>query len=210
MRIPVAKEGFPFIIPTACLALLFLSLGFSGAGIFFVCLALFIVFFFRDPSREIPSDESLVISPADGKVVGIKKGVEEADGRKVTQVSIFLSVFNVHINRTPISGEVTNISYNKGKFMAAFAEKASLLNEQNSVSIKNKNMTVRVNQIAGLIARRIVCWVEKGQNLEKGERFGLIRFGSRVDIFLPETVDIKVSKGHKVVGGITIIGKNNA
>jgi len=202
----VAREGYPFIFPVLGVSILFLALGWKCIGTLLVLLGLFIIYFFRDPERVIPAGASLLVSPADGKIVGIKKADNDQLGENITQVSIFLSVFNVHINRSVMQGEVVSVNYNKGKFLAAFAEKASLLNEQNAVTIKGKDATVRVNQIAGLIARRIVCWVKSGQSLERGERFGLIRFGSRVDIFLPENVEVKVALGDKVVGGISIIG----
>jgi len=206
MRIPVAREGYPFIFPVMGAAVLSFTLAWKCLGTILVLLGLFIIYFFRDPERAIPDGPSLLVSPADGKVVGIKKAENDPLGENITQVSIFLSVFNVHINRSIMQGEVVSVNYNKGKFLAAFAEKASLLNEQNAVTIKNKDITVRVNQIAGLIARRIVCWVKSEQPLERGERFGLIRFGSRVDIFLPDTVSVKVALGDKVVGGVSVIG----
>jgi len=206
MRFPVAREGYPFIFPVLGAGVLFFVLGWKCLGTISILLGLFVIYFFRDPERTIPDGQSLLVSPADGKVVSIKKAENDPLGENITQISIFLSVFNVHINRSIMQGEVVSVNYNKGKFLAAFAEKASLLNEQNSVTIKNKDMTVRVNQIAGLIARRIVCWVKSEQLLQRGERFGLIRFGSRVDIFLPNTVAVKVALGDKVVGGVSIIG----
>jgi len=206
MRSPIAKEGYPFIFPVLLLALFFLGFNCNALGVFFILLDIFIIYFFRDPNREVPDGANLIISPADGKVVQIKKDIKDPLGDNFTQVSIFLSVFNVHINRSPIQGEVVKVEYNKGKFLAAFNEKASLLNEQNAVTIKGADISLRVNQIAGLIARRIVCWVKGKQQIECGERFGLIRFGSRVDIFLPGTVGINVSIGDKVKGGLSVIG----
>jgi phosphatidylserine decarboxylase len=189
--------------------------GISGvaylAGFFFVaallfCFSLFVLFFFRNPRRDIPSDEKAVLSPADGKVVDIRRTTEENFlDRESTCISIFLSIFDVHVNRAPSSGVVKKVEYVKGSFLPAFREKASLLNERNSVLIDFNNTEILVRQIAGLIARRIVCWVKEGDSLARGQRFGLIRFGSRVDIFLPANIKVEVKVGDKIKGGETII-----
>lgn len=175
------------------------------AGIFGTLLA-FVTWFFRDPERSIPTDVNVVVSPADGKIVEIVTEKDPILGKTFKRISIFLSVFNVHINRSPIGGRVEKIQYNPGKFLAAFNHKASLDNEQNTLLINNGKVQVLVKQIAGLIARRLVCWVRVDEELQLGQRFGLIRFGSRVDIFLPENTDIRVKLGDRVQGGNSVIG----
>jgi phosphatidylserine decarboxylase len=167
--------------------------------------------FFRDPERVIPHAENAIVSPADGKIILIQEVKYPALGHeKYLQVSIFMSVFNVHVNRAPIAGTVEDVLYNPGKFFAAFENKASLLNEQNSIilskTVNGKTVRILVKQIAGLIARRIVCYAKSGINFEKGERIGLIRFGSRVDLFLPLNTSLSVNLNDKVKGGSTIIG----
>ena len=172
-------------------------------------MTIFVISFFRDPERKILEGEGIVVSPADGKVVKIQDVKGDAIyGGDAVCISIFLSIFNVHVNRSPYEGVVKKVVYNHGKFLAAFDDKASLLNEQNSVLIESKNgKKILVKQIAGLIARRIVCWVKEGDSVERGLRYGLIRFGSRVDIFLPPDTELKVKVGDKIKGGIDIIGR---
>jgi phosphatidylserine decarboxylase len=214
MRLPIAKEGFMFLIPLGLLTAILWGFAFKWAALFFGGAFLFVTYFFRDPERVIPNDERLVVSPADGKVVEI---VEEKDpilGQTFRRISIFLSVFNVHVNRMPIAGTVEKIKYNPGKFLAAFNPKASLDNEQNILLVNGNGGHVLVKQIAGLIARRIVWWVKENQKVARGERFGLIRFGSRVDVFVPLDTEIAVAIGAIVRGGSSIIGhlrggKNN-
>jgi phosphatidylserine decarboxylase len=169
-------------------------------------LLLFVLNFFRDPERAIPNEEGVIVSPGDGKVVEI---IEEKDAlldEPYRRISIFLNVFNVHVQRTPVGGRIERVQYNKGKFLNAASHKASLDNEQNSMIIHTGKDKVLVKQIAGLIARRIVCWAKEGDNYSLGQRFGLIRFGSRVDLFLPLSAEVKVSLGDHVTGGSTIIG----
>lgn len=206
MRIPIASDGYRFIIPlviiTVALALspLFWLAGVTGL------LLLFALNFFRDPERDIPNGQGVIVAPGDGKVVEI---VEEKDpllDEPYRRISIFLNVFNVHVQRTPVGGRIERVKYNKGKFLNAASHKASLDNEQNSMIIHTGKEKVLVKQIAGLIARRIVCWAKEGDNYNLGQRFGLIRFGSRVDLFLPLNAEIKVSLGNHVSGGSSIIG----
>ena len=207
MRIPIAKEGYIFILPLLGITVLIGIISLKGT-IAPAILTLFVIYFFRDPEREVPSEAGLIISPADGRIIDIRyKVVENLMGEESVCVSIFLSVFNVHVNRIPCDGKVTQKVYNTGKFLPAFREKASLLNEQNSLVIEHKNKKIVVRQIAGLIARRIICWVKEGCQVERGQRFGLIRFGSRVDLFVPKEVELVIKKGDKVVGGKTVIGK---
>lgn len=201
----IAPEGIPFIA---------IALGIALAGAYFsmrafgvlVVLAIFVAAFFRDPFREIPQGPNLVVSPADGKVVMIvPTPAGHAAGEGSTQVSIFLSVFDVHINRAPIAGRITDVAYNKGEFLPAFDDKASLRNEQNRVFIEGPEGRVGFTQIAGLIARRIVFRKKEGDMVRRGEQVGLIRFGSRTDVFLPKgsTLDVKV--GDRVSGGSSVI-----
>jgi len=198
----MAKEGYPFFFPLLLVAGLFFYLGMNWPGSFFLVLALFIAYFFRDPERLVPSDEAAIVSPADGKIVGIA-----AEPDKTTRVSIFLSVFNVHINRAPVAGEVESVCYFPGKFKAAFDATASAENEQNVLVIRSGSDRIKFSQIAGILARRIVCWKKPGDSVTKGERVGLIKFGSRVDIFLPENVALSIKLGDKVQGGASVIGR---
>jgi len=208
-QFPIVKEGFIFIGGALCLTLLVaMTLG-KSASLFFGALTLFIVWFFRDPHRTIPEGEGLLVSPADGTVLEIAK-VDEAEFIKgpAIKMSIFLNIFNVHITRVPVEGRVLEVVYNAGRFFAANVPKASLENEQNTVVIETpRGKKIVLVQIAGFIARRIVCWIKPGALMDRGERFGLIRFGSRVDLIFPESVDLLVSKGDRVWGGKTILGK---
>jgi len=198
----MAKEGYPFLFPLLLVAGLFFYSGMNWPGSLFLALALFIASFFRDPERLIPSDEAAIVSPADGKIVGIA-----AEPDQTTRVSIFLSVFNVHINRSPIAGEVESVCYRPGKFKVAFDPTASTENEQNVLVIRSGSDKIKFSQIAGIVARRIVCWKKPGDSVAKGERVGLIKFGSRVDIFLPENVALSIKLGDKVQGGASVIGR---
>lgn len=210
----MALDGLPFI-GAAGLILIILGViaSFTESNIIWgftyaeALLLLFIIFFFRDPDRVTPEGEGLVISAADGKVVLIKEvSFPELSDEKLIQVSVFLSVFNVHVNRIPVSGVVDEIKYYPGKFLAAWNEKASLENEQTLISIDTGTKKIYFKQIAGMIARRIVWKLESGQSVRAGERFGLIRFGSRVDILLPLNSEIRVKVGENVKGGETVIG----
>jgi phosphatidylserine decarboxylase len=205
--IPVAAEGWPFILPLAAVTVLCFLFGWKHMGYVALALSLFVLFFFRDPDRTVPEGKGVVVSPADGRVIVIKD-IYEPDYLKqdVKQISIFLSVFNVHVNRSPYSGTVEVVKYNPGKFHVASVDKASLDNEQTAMVIGDGRNRVLVKQIAGLIARRIVCYAKVGDAIRTGERYGLIRFGSRVDIFLPKTAEIKVRVGDRVKGARNIIG----
>ena len=206
MKIPLAKEGFVFIIPLLVVSILMFLLSFYWVAFFFGLGFLFVTWFFRDPERHIPNEPNVIVSPADGKITEIITEKEPINGELCKRVTIFLSVFNVHVNRVPIAGTIEEIRYNPGKFLAAFNPKASMDNEQNIILINNGKTHVFVKQIAGLIARRIVCWPKKGDYYELGQRYGLIRFGSRVDILLPETTKLSVTCGDNVSGGKSIIG----
>lgn len=214
----IAKDGIPVLVVTGVIALVFAVLySFINSpiilGLLLVTLFLFVfsIFFLRDPERQIPEGENLIISPADGTVIKVEQ-VEEKEyfSEKVQKVSIFMSVFNVHVNRIPLSGEVDYVAYEKGKFLAAFENDASDHNERSIIGIKSAKGKILFKQIAGLIARRIVYHVEKGDHVNRGDRFGLIRYGSRVDIFMPLSVKINVKLKDKVQAGTTVIGEFQA
>lgn len=197
----MVREGIPFITVPLVIAAIFGFFQIWPVVVAFVLLAGFMLYFFRDPHRVVPTGAGLIVSAADGRVTRI----ENNETSKL--VSVFLSPFDVHINRSPISGKITKITYVEGKKMPATSDKASLLNERNSLVIEGENITVTCTQIAGILARRIVCWPKPGDNLERGQKFGLIKFGSRTDILMPANVQIEVSVGDRVRGGETIIGR---
>jgi phosphatidylserine decarboxylase len=205
-RLRIVRDGIPFIFVPALLGAVAFVFGYWPVGLFFALITLFMAYFFRDPNRELPVDPNLVVSPADGRVTLVKElAAEQPDSAKL--VSIFLSPFDVHINRAPIGGRITDITYAKGKFLMATNANASLMNEQNILTIEGEKITVVCKQIAGILARRIVCWKKKGERVMLGERFGLIKFSSRTDVILPGNVDVLVSEGMKVKGGTSIIGR---
>ena len=208
---PMHREGIKFvaIFAVITLALFFVSkiLGWVG-----VLLTVWCYYFFRDPERVTPEREGLLISPADGVVSLIEPAVPPAElgmpDEALTRVSVFMNVFNCHVNRVPIAGEVTNIAYRPGKFFNASLDKASVDNERNSLRVKLADgREIAVVQIAGLVARRIVCFIEPGVKLATGERFGLIRFGSRVDVYLPAGVEPLVNIGQTMIAGETVIAE---
>ena len=207
MRIPIAKDGYMFITPLVVFTWAVCALSWFWAAGFFGGLLLFVTWFFRDPERVIPEDPNAIVSPGDGRIVEIvpeKDPLLEKDG--YTRISVFLNVFNVHVNRVPIAGKIQAYRYNKGKFLNASSHKASMDNEQSAILLNNGHVTILVKQIAGLIARRIVCWAKEGDEFQRGQRYGLIRFGSRMDVFVPEGTEIKVAIGDIVSGGSSIIG----
>lgn len=197
----MVKEGFPFVIVPLVLALIFGFFQIWIVAALFVLLAAFMAFFFRDPHREIPQGDDIIISAADGRVTRI----DESEAGKL--VSVFLSPIDVHINRAPIAGKITKVDYVAGKKSPATSDQASFINERNSLTIVGEKMTVVCTQIAGILARRIVCWRKAGDEVELGERFGLIKFSSRTDLLMPHNVEVLVSIGDKVVGGVTVIAK---
>ena len=209
----MAREGYPFLgicalVAAACWWLAPSQPPALAAAIFFTILSGFMVFFFRDPSRQIPDVAGAVLSAADGRVVAITpvEGVDEYVGDAATRITVFLSVFNVHVNRIPIAGEVDVVERRPGSYKVAFAEDASEKNEQSVIGIRQGETKRVVKQIVGILARRIVCYLQPGQQVELGKRFGLIRFGSRVDLIVPDTVDIRVNIGDRVRGGETVMG----
>ena len=207
-RWPIAKEGLPFLIPAAVVTLFFAVTGWLVLTFLGFLLTLFIAFFFRNPKREIPDVKNAILSPADGMIIDVVQCTEERFLKaEALKVSIFMSVLDVHLNRAPIAGKVLERSYNTGRFLVASKEKASLLNEQNAVILETEDrFKILLVQIAGFVARRIVCYAKAGDRLRKGEIFGLIRFGSRVDLYLPATVKPTVWIGQHVKGGESIIG----
>lgn len=205
----IAREGYPLLLAAAVVAILAWVLGWPVVGGILLLLTLAIAAFFRDPERVIPAGEGLLVSPADGRVVSI--GEVSGDplfGDAVTRVSIFLSPLDVHINRVPVAGTIEEIRYQSGKFLAAYKDDASRMNEQSALKIMDqKGRTLGVVQIAGFLARRIVCRVKRGDVLERGARFGLIMFGSRTDTYLPKGCNVEVREGDRVKGGETILGR---
>ena len=208
MNSPIAKEGFLFIIPFAVAFLLLIILSRNYTAIIIVFLiTIFLIFFFRDPVRVAPEGENLIIAPADGKIIKLEKIYEDRYlNSSATKISIFMSLFNVHVNRVPVTGTVEKIDYNKGKFISAFKDKASLDNEQNSIIIDTGRRKIVVKQIAGIIARRIICRISEKQKVRAGEKLGLICFGSRADMFIPGEIETKIRLGETVKAGKTIIG----
>lgn len=207
-KFPIAIEGLPFIVPMMLATLLSAWRGWLYASSCLSVLTLFAVYFFRNPRRDIPPSDRVVLSPADGRVLQVNKCQEERFFQgEATKVSIFMSLFDVHINRSPMSGVVEEKTYSPGKFHLANTDKSSLENEQNALVIRGKDdLRVLFIQIAGLVARRIVCYPEKGDLLEKGQIFGMIRFGSRLDVYLPEGVQAAVKKGDRVKAGQSVLG----
>jgi len=201
----IVRDSIPYIVVPVLLALVSLVFGLWFVSVFFLLIAAFMTYFFRDPKRIPPDDPNVIVAPADGRVTQIKSLA--ADTGTGTLVSIFLSPLDVHINRSPIAGRVTDISYSQGKFLMATNQRASQVNEQNELTIEGERVTVVCKQIAGILARRIVCWTRKGDNLELGERFGMIKFSSRTDVILPQNVSVTVGEGKRVRGGVTVIGR---
>lgn len=197
----MVREGIPFVLVPLFIALGFALFLFWIPVAIFVAVAAFMAFFFRDPQRVVPTGPGLIVSAADGRVTRIENNEE------TRLVSVFLSPLDVHINRSPIAGKITKITYVEGKKTPATSDNASLVNERNSLVIEGADITVTCTQIAGILARRIVCWPRSGDNLERGQKFGLIKFGSRTDILMPGHVEVAVKVGDRVKGGETIIGR---
>lgn len=204
----VAKEGIQIAFYFIFGAIAAFYIGLGALGFIFILLACFILFFFRNPDRVQPKGENLILSPADGKIIEIQKIKEEkylkADSIKV---SIFLSIFNVHINRSPISGKIKYFEYQKGKFLVASHKEATDKNEKNIIGIKGKKFDLLVYQITGLIARRVVFWLNLEEDVSAGQRIGLMKFGSRMDVFCPINTELKIKIGDKVRAGETVLGE---
>jgi phosphatidylserine decarboxylase len=196
----IVKDAYRFLIPLLVSAVLAFLLGLYPAAFLVMLLGAFVAFFFRNPRREIPPDPQIIVSPADGRVVKVERV------GNVTRLSIFLSLFDVHVNRSPIAGRIEAMDYKRGKFKAAYNHAASVENERNVIMIAQGNLKIVFTQIAGVVARRIVCWKKVGDMVEKGERIGLIRFGSRVDVLFPAGAEATVEPGMRVRGGSSAIG----
>jgi phosphatidylserine decarboxylase len=206
---PVAQEGYPFIGLFAFVTLVFALLDWGVPAVLLLALTLFTVYFFRNPERNTPQDEDLVIAPADGEVIFVGEVEEDRYFEEsVQKISIFMSVFNVHVNRVPLSGKVVDMFYKRGEFFNASLDKASDKNEQGGILLEDaKGRKILFVQIAGLIARRIVTYPVVGDLLKVGQRYGLIRFGSRVDLYLPLNTEIEVALGDKTIAGESILGR---
>ncbi len=202
----MAKEGIPYIILFLLPALFFGWLTWWVAAGGCLLLAAFMAFFFRDPQRQSPADDRLILSPADGRVVMVVP-VEPTAKDSPTQVSIFLSPLDVHINRSPIAGEITDVVYKPGAFHIASRDIASVENEQNVITVRGARVTILYRQIAGVLARRVVFWKQPGDCVQAGERIGLMKFSSRMDVIMPAEVEPLVEKEQRVVGGVTVIGR---
>jgi phosphatidylserine decarboxylase len=198
----IVKEGYPFILIPLILGLLLILFGWGKfsltAGIICVLASLFCVYFFRDPEISLTQGEGLILSPCNGTVLE----VSENENEKV--IRVFLSVLDVHLQRSPVSGKVTKVEYKPGKFLKAMEPQAHIVNEQNHIVIENENGTYVVKQIAGILARRCVSWVKQGDELKAGDKIGVIKFSSQVDLHMPKNAEIKVKKDDKVVSGVTV------
>ncbi len=203
----IAREGWPFLAISLALAVA-ASAWCAGWSIPLWIIFLFVLQFFRDPAREIPQQAGIVLSPADGRVIKVERTQDPYGQREAILVSVFMNVFNVHSNRCPVDGTVQKVQYLPGKFVNADLDKASAENERNAVVLQtNDGQTVTFVQVAGLIARRILCYIKAGDALTRGQRYGFIRFGSRVDVYLPLTAIVKVAIGDKVSATTTILAK---
>ena len=208
--VPIHRAGWPFIAGFAAVTVV---LGFFSTNLFWVGLILtaWCTYFFRDPPRITPLDDRLVISPADGEVSAVGPAVPPRElglgDSEMIRISVFMNVFSCHVNRSPVRGRVSALEYRPGKFLNAELDKASVENERNGIVIDSPNGRIGVVQVAGLVARRILCWTDTGSDISAGERFGLIRFGSRVDVYLPKGATAKVARGQTAVAGETVIAE---
>jgi len=202
----MVRDGIPYVFVPIGVAILAFLIGYWPVAIAFLAVAAFMAYFFRDPRRYPPTEPGLILAPADGRVT-LAGPVTPGDADSAVLVSIFLSPLDVHINRSPVAGKITDMKYSKGRFLIATSDQASLLNEQNSLTITGNGLTVGCKQIAGILARRIVCWKKVGDDVALGERFGMIKFGSRTDLLMPSEIDLLVKVGTRVRGGETIIAR---
>jgi phosphatidylserine decarboxylase len=199
----MVKEGYYFGLPPLALGAAALFLRWNIAGAILIYLAAFVFYFFRDPERVIPAEPGAIVSPADGRIVVVTD--EENTGHPGKRISIFLAIWNVHVNRSPASGTISGVKYRPGKFLAAMRESASTHNEQNVINLATDAGEITFKQIAGLIARRVVCWKKSGDRVARGERIGLVRFGSRADLWLPRDSELLVKVGDHVQGGSSVV-----
>lgn len=204
----IAPQGWPFVIPVLILALAAFAFGWQVAGIFLAILTAYLLFFFRDPERTPPTGDDIAVSPADGTVLYVDEVAHpDFPGGKAMRVGIMLTIFNVHVNRAPIAGTVRSVLYKPGKFHNALLEKSSAENEHNRIGIDTQFGYIEVRQIAGLIARRIVCYISAGEEVPRGGRIGLIRFGSRAETYLPMGTELWITKGNRVRAGVSPLGR---
>ncbi len=201
----MVKEGYYFGLPPLVLGVAAVLAHWVVLGVILIALALFVFYFFRDPERVIPTEPGALVSPADGRIVVITD--EPNKGIPGKRVSIFLAIWNVHVNRSPEAGTITGMDYRPGKFLAAMVARASAENEQNVISLSTAAGEMMFKQIAGLIARRVVCWKKSGDVVARGERIGLVRFGSRVDLWVPRDAEILVKLGDNVKGGSSVLAR---
>ncbi len=203
----LAPEGYPFIIVFALITVLTYVIGNWWIALFPFILTLFMAYFFRDPERKIPEGEGFFVAPADGKIILIKDTFEKQHLKADTkQISIFMSPLNVHVNRAPCDGKVKEVNHHKGSFLAAYKDDASVKNENIEMVLETRYKNILVRQVAGYVARRAVCRVNIGDSLKRGERYGIIKFSSRLDVYLPKNTEVKVKLGDKVKAGETVIG----
>lgn len=201
----IRKEGFPYIGGTLLLASFFYLLWLEPLALICLVLCLFFIYFFRDPERIPPENPNLVVAPADGKVIMIRQGGDTLCPHNYTEISIFMSPFDVHVNRIPYDGIIKEVIYTPGKFFSAFKDKAYRENENIKITLNTYKGDIIIRQVAGIIARRAVCWVKEGDKLKRGDRFGMIKFSSRVDICIPSTFKINIKEGQKVKAGQSVI-----
>ena len=204
--LPIAAEGWGFILVPLALAALLAWTGWTKAALLFGVIAVFMAFFFRDPDRTAPATPGAILAPADGRVMDVRTAVDDPFVGAAQAVSIFLSPLDVHVNRSPLAGLVVGVEYRPGAKLAAYRPEASEQNERTTIAIQGEAVRVVVRQIAGVLARRIVCRVQPGDKLASGERFGLIKFGSRTDLIVPASVRLRVKAGDRVRGGETVMG----
>ena len=203
----IAREGWPFVLGSLGAAVIVWAVAGFGWSLPFWLLAVFVVQFFRDPPREVPQQANAVLAPADGRIVKVEKAHDPYTGRDALLISVFMNVFNVHSNRSPVDGTVERVEYSRGSFVNADLDKASTENERNAIVIHLDGERITVVQVAGLIARRILCYVKAGDRLARGQRYGFIRFGSRVDVYLPLTARPRVAVGDRVAATSTILAE---
>jgi len=203
----IAREGWPFVIASLAAAIVVWAFAGIGWSAPLWLMAIFVIQFFRDPPREVPQKPDAVLAPADGRIVKVEKARDPYTERDTLLISVFMNVFNVHSNRSPVDGTVERIEYSRGSFINADLDKASTENERNAMVVKVDGERITVVQVAGLIARRILCYVKAGDRLARGQRYGFIRFGSRVDVYLPLTARPRVAVGDRVAATSTILAE---
>jgi phosphatidylserine decarboxylase len=201
----MVKDGYRFVLPLLCAGIGAAAVGWKIAAIILLALCAGTAFFFRDPQRIPPTDAGVVVSPADGRVMEVTE--EAVEGRAGRRISIFLSIMNVHVNRSPMAGRVGKVEYRRGRFYNAMRSRASVDNEQNVIHLQTERGEIVFKQIAGAIARRVVCWKRPGDQVKLGERIGLIRFGSRMDVWLPQDAEIVARPGQHVAGGVSVLAR---